>query len=143
MRVWLNAILLLPALILSNVAVAQSTSSSAASNPQALSTTVAPIPPLDFSASLFSMVKGLAICVALLLTVVWLLKKFKAPLVTGQGRAMRIVERLPVTTKSSLLLVEVNSKKVLIGVGSDPISLVSDFVDSDAMDSGPAGEKIP
>lgn len=92
------------------------------------------LPPIDLSTSILSMVKGLAICISLLLVVVWVLKKIKSPMITGQGRKLKIIERLPVSAKSSILLVEVNKKKMLIGVGSDPVSLISDFVDSDVLD---------
>ena len=98
-----------------------------------ISKQIAPLPPIDFSSSLMSMLKGLAICIALLLIVVWVLKKLKSPIVTGQGRSLRIIERLPVSAKSSILLIEVNKKRMLIGVGSDPVSLVSDFVDSESL----------
>ena len=98
-----------------------------------LSKQIAPLPPIDFSSSLLSMLKGLAICIALLLLVVWVLKKLKSPIVTGHGRSLKIIERLPVSAKSSILLIEVNNKRVLIGVGSEPVSLISDFVDSESL----------
>ena len=90
------------------------------------------LPPVDLTASFFSMFKGLAICIALLLVVIWVLKKIKAPIVTGQGRKLKIIERLPVSARSSLLLVQVENRQMLVGVGADPVSLVSDFINSDS-----------
>jgi len=100
----------------------------------AVSNQIAPLPAVDLYSSIMTMAKGLAICIALLLGAVWILKKLKSPMITGQGRKLRIIERLPVSAKSSILLVEVNNKTVLIGVGSDPVNLISDFVDSDSLD---------
>jgi hypothetical protein len=69
------------------------------------------------------MLQALAICCGVFLVGIHFYKKY-----TGQGpvfnknRRMRILERLPVSPKSALLLVEVDGKKVLIGVGSENVS---------------------
>ncbi len=92
------------------------------------------LPPVDLTASLFSMFKGLAICILLLFALIWVLKKIKSPIVSGQGKKLKIIERLPVSARSSLLLVEVNKKQILVGVGPDNVNLVSDYLDTDLLD---------
>ena len=92
------------------------------------------LPPVDLGASVLTMFKGLAICILILMLGVWLLKKLKSPLINPQSRRLKVLERLPLGARSSLVLVEVNQKQVLVGVGTDSINLISDFVEADSVD---------
>ena len=79
-----------------------------------------PVPQPELSP--WPMLKGLALCLAAFCGIVFLIQKFHP----GQGvagtRRMRVIERLPVAQKSALLLVEVDGKTKLIGVGPDTIT---------------------
>jgi flagellar biosynthetic protein FliO len=92
------------------------------------------LPPVDLGASVLAMFKGLAICILILMLGVWLLKKFKSPLISPSIRKLKVIDRLPLTARSSLVLVQVNQKQVLVGVSADRINLISDFVESDSVD---------
>lgn len=71
--------------------------------------------------------KGLGICIGTLLVGVWAVKKFKIGSKVLPSRRMRVIERLPLTQKSSLLLLEIDGTKTLVGVGPDRISFAPEL----------------
>jgi flagellar biogenesis protein FliO len=71
----------------------------------------------------FKMFQGLALCVGLLLIGMHFFKKLDARnRVRSPGRRMRIIERISVAAKTTLVLAEVDGKKILMAVGNDKVS---------------------
>lgn len=68
------------------------------------------------------MIQGLAVCGFVLCVGVWGYKRYilKAPTVIS--RKMKIIERMPLSPRSTLVLIEVEGKKKLVAMGSDPVS---------------------
>ena len=68
------------------------------------------------------MIQGLAVCGFVLCVGVWGYKRYilKAPAVAS--RKMKIIERMPLSPRSTLVLIEVEGKKKLVAMGSDPVS---------------------
>ena len=77
------------------------------------------------------MAEGLAFCLGLLMLGVYALKKGKLKGIVHGSKAIRVIERSAVTQRTSLLLVEVQGRKVLLSVGSDRVSFHS-MSDSDS-----------
>lgn len=67
--------------------------------------------------SLFSLVLVIGMMVAVF---VWLKRRGSVPGVAN--RRMRVVERLAVDTRRSILLIEVDGRELLVGVGNDTLS---------------------
>lgn len=68
------------------------------------------------------MIGGLAICLILILVGVAVLKRFNKYVGVSAERRLKIKERLPISNKTSLVLIELNGKEVLIAVGSDSVT---------------------
>ncbi len=79
-----------------------------------------PAPQPDFDA--WPMVRGLALCLAAFCVVVFLLKKLNRGIQPSGGRRLRVLEKLAVSPKSALLLVEVDGITRLVGVGAETIT---------------------
>jgi flagellar biogenesis protein FliO len=70
------------------------------------------------------MFQGLALAIAVLCAGVYLAKRRGIGQV-GSARSIRIIERCALSARSTLILVEVNGKKMLIGVGSETPTLLA------------------
>lgn len=71
------------------------------------------------------MLQGLGLCVGLLLVGLHFVKKYGAKNSLGvSGRRMKVLERITVGAKSSLVLVELDGRQILVAVGSDNVSQV-------------------
>lgn len=77
---------------------------------------------IDLGRSGLRMFEGLCLIVGGLLIVSYLLKRFAPRRVCGTGRRMKIIERMPVSAKSALLLLEVDSRKFMVAVGPDKVN---------------------
>jgi flagellar protein FliO/FliZ len=75
----------------------------------------------DSSMEIFRMLISLALVIGLVFVAYYWLKRRGNMPGLGQKR-MRVVERLAVDTRRSILLVEVDGQEMLIGVGNDTIS---------------------
>ncbi|MDZ4785052.1 MAG: flagellar biosynthetic protein FliO [bacterium] len=77
--------------------------------------------------SILRMIEGLVLVAGIFLVGVHLYKKFvlkdKSLPNKFRGRRIKIIERTPISSKASLLLVEIEGKKVLVGVGSENVSI--------------------
>lgn len=94
----------------------------------ATSTTLKPWRPdaLEPSGTPFLMFKGLGVCLAVLLIGAWIVKKTGlAKPRTGSGR-IKILERCPLSTKSSIVLLEIEGKSILVAVGPEQVTLLSE-----------------
>ncbi len=75
----------------------------------------------DGGLEIFRMLVSLVVVIGLMAVVYyWLKRRGNMPGI-GQRR-MRVIERLPVDTRRSVLLVEVDGQEMLIGVGNDAIT---------------------
>lgn len=72
---------------------------------------------------------GLRVIVSLLVVValIWLAARRLQSSRRGEAPDMRVVARLPLTRRSSLALVEVEGRRLLLGVGDAGVSLVSEL----------------
>ena len=80
--------------------------------------------PPSFASSGVKMTQGLALCVAILLIGAFLAKKFKVGAVNSGARSMKVLERLPLTPKTALLLAEVQGQRVILSVGSEQVQFL-------------------
>ncbi len=82
-------------------------------------------PTQDASGIGLKMFQGLAFALGLLFIGLYFVKKLNPRAVGGAERKIKIVERTPVTPKTSLILAEVEGKKVFLAVGPDRVSFHS------------------
>ena len=64
------------------------------------------------------MFQGLAFALAVFCAGIYLTKKFRR-ITPNTMRKLRIIERCPLTSKNMLVLVEVEGRKLVVGLGSD------------------------
>ena len=85
------------------------------------------------------MVAGLAMCVGVFLIGAWLVRRASGKIKPTNTRSLRVVERMPITSKTSLMLVEVDGRRVMISAGPDKVSFfapesgMADTYNSDAL----------
>lgn len=79
---------------------------------------------MESGGAILRMVEGLLFCGIALSGLVYFLKKKGAMSAVPAARRMRVIERLQISGKSSLVLVEREGRKLLLAVGSDHVSLV-------------------
>ena len=87
----------------------------------------------------FSMAKGLLLVLGVFFIGVYFFKRFNGVTATGQKRRMRVLERIPISSKAALVLVEVGGQEVLVSVGSDRVSVIGDLACGDACCSTAGG----
>ena len=72
-----------------------------------------------------SMIQGLMLCLGLFALLVFIIKKtHRITRGANEGR-MHVIERIPLSQKTFLHLVEVDGKEFLVGSGPDQVSLLS------------------
>ena len=76
--------------------------------------------------------KGLGLCLGVFLIGVYFYKRLGLKAAAGGRRRLRIVERMPLQGRVSLLLVELDGEETLLAVGSDHAALIK----------GPAGKRV-
>lgn len=91
--------------------------------------------PGDMGSASVQMVLGLAAVLAVILGLAWVAKRFNLN-GTGGIAGMRVAGALPVGPKEKILLVEVEGKRLLLGVTAHQITLLQS---APAGESGPAG----
>jgi len=89
-------------------------------------------------------VAGLALVLALFAGLVWGLRKFQFRQLPQGELAMRVVQRLAIDTRHSLVEVEYGKKRYLLGISPTGISTVSDSLLTESnlnanFDSNPSG----
>lgn len=70
------------------------------------------------------MVKGLGLCVGGLLIALHFYRKKYPRSTASVGRQLRIIERLPINAKTSLVMAEIAGKRVVMAVGADRVSTI-------------------
>ncbi|MCB0334266.1 MAG: flagellar biosynthetic protein FliO [Bdellovibrionales bacterium] len=76
--------------------------------------------------SLMKVFQGLALCIGVFLIFTYLLKKMHGGTVQSGNQRLTILEKVPVAPKTSLLLVRVDKRDVLIGVGAEHVTFISE-----------------
>lgn len=71
------------------------------------------------------MVGGLFLCVGLFGFGIHLYKRYLLPRSLGSDRRLKVVERLQLTQKSSLLLVTLDGKEFLVSTGAEQSRLIT------------------
>ena len=75
----------------------------------------------------WSMLRGLGLTLGVFFVGLYVFKRVRGPIQTAQKRKLRILERLPLSSKTALLLVQANGQEVLLSVGSDRVSVIGDM----------------
>ncbi len=83
-------------------------------------------PSPDMTAALLQMIWSLLLVIALILALYALFRKKFSVTANQQGKAIRIVEMRPLGGKKSLCLVEVDRKRLLLGIAENTISVLAD-----------------
>ncbi len=77
--------------------------------------------------SLWKMAKGLGLCLATFCLVIFALKRHRRfSGVTGTQR-MRLIERMPLSSKNSLALVEVDGRSLLVSVSAESVTYLKEI----------------
>ena len=85
-----------------------------------------PSPTADMTSATFKMLASLALIIGIIIVVFYLLKRLKGLTAkVSEGPAIRIVASLPIAPKRSVTVVEVGAKWLVLGVGTESISLLS------------------
>lgn len=78
----------------------------------------------NVAASGMRMVKALGICLGLFFIGVYLYKRFAHKAVIIPSRRMRVIDRVSVAAKTTLVLVEVEGRTVLMAVGGEKVAFL-------------------
>lgn len=78
----------------------------------------------DGGFELVRMVVSLVIVLGMMFAVYFWLKR-RGGMPGGAQRRVRVVERLPIDARRSILLLQVDGKELLVGVGSDTLALLT------------------
>ena len=68
--------------------------------------------------------KGLVLCLAVFCVIIFLLKKLNPHAIHSGKRRMAVLERLPLSPKSSLVLIQVEGRTRVIAVGSEQVQML-------------------
>jgi flagellar biosynthetic protein FliO len=68
--------------------------------------------------------KGLALCLAVFCVIVFLLKRLNPHSLHSGKRRLAVLERLPLSPKSSLVLIQVDGRTRVIAVGSEQVQML-------------------
>jgi flagellar biogenesis protein FliO len=79
------------------------------------------------------MIGGLFLCFGLFGAGVHLYRRYVIPRATSDKRRLQIIERLPLTSKSSLLLVKLDGKEFMLSTGSEATRLIAPPRQSDEL----------
>ncbi len=98
----------------------------------------------DLTHTGYRVFEGLLLCLGVLAIGVYLAKRFGLKGAVSAGRKIKIVERTPLSARTSLVLAQVEGKSILLAVGPDNVSFVElkdgglygDAVDLAALASG-------
>jgi flagellar biosynthetic protein FliO len=66
--------------------------------------------------------QGLALCLGVFLIAVGIVRRFRRPGAAAAGRSVRIIERLPLSPKTALVVVEFGGERILLSQGSEQIT---------------------
>lgn len=94
-----------------------------------------------FTAAIVKMLAALALVLAVLVGLYWLIRRFlpgQAPGLAGGG-GLRLIGRLPLGPKRGLALVEVAGRVLVLGLGEQNISLLASIDDPDQVAQLKAG----
>lgn len=78
----------------------------------------------DAKSSALRMVGGLFLCFGVFGGAIHVYKKYVMPRAISDKRRLQVVERLPLSPKSSLLLVKVDGKELLVSTGAEAARLI-------------------
>ena len=90
----------------------------------------------------YSLVLGLGLCFAVLSLGVWAAKKFGLVNQPTRQNAMRIVDRIALSPKTALCIVEAQGKRVLVSVGSERVSFINNLSVDESSDLSGSFEEL-
>lgn len=87
---------------------------------------------VSYAGAMLQMVMALAIVLALLLLLYWIMRKFSPRQMLGQGAGgLKVWARLGLGARKSLVLVEAGRKMLVLGLGEKEISLLREIDDQE------------
>lgn len=89
-----------------------------------------------------TMMVALVGCIALFSVGIWTAKRFGLVKPAGKLSGLRVLERTPLSPKTSLCLVEARGKQFLVSVGSERVSLISSLSVGDPLDADGSFEEL-
>jgi flagellar protein FliO/FliZ len=96
-------------------------------------------PPQDLGGSVFQMLFGLAVVIALLIASLWLLKRLSAPRGEAAG-LLRVVAGTAVGPRERVVVLEVGGTWLVLGVASGRVNALAEIPRQD-FSANPAGPK--
>jgi flagellar biosynthetic protein FliO len=92
--------------------------------------------PVSIMSSFFSMIFALAVILGLLLGAVYLLKRFLPNTAPGfaDNSLIQVISARYIGPKSSVMIVEILGKVVVIGVSADNLSYITEITGEEAME---------
>lgn len=135
LRRWSIAVILLLALGIGASTAFRPAAQSSVSYGSAASggSVVAGVEPFDAKTSALRMLGGLFLCCGLFGFGIQLYKRYVLPRACSDKRRLQIVERLPLSSKSCLVLVKLDGKEMLITTGSENSRLISTQLQRDEL----------
>lgn len=89
-----------------------------------------PLPDGDLTAAIVKMLAALALVLAVLVGLYWLLRRFLPGQAPGaSGGALRLIGRLPLGPKKGLALVEVAGRVLVLGLAEQSVNLIATIDD--------------
>ena len=104
----------------SNCVAEDITNSPVTSPPSVISTQE----PFNMTSSMFRMMGGFLFCLGVFGAGIHIYRKYTGVAISSAKRRVKIIERLPLTQKTSLLLVSLDGKELLISSGPDQTRLI-------------------
>lgn len=81
----------------------------------------------DLSSTAWKMLQGLGITLGILCVGLGVAKKFGVAPPAPAKKRIKLLDRVAVSRKSSIILAEVDGRQVLLAVGGDPVTFHGDF----------------
>ena len=116
-----------PVLVVAVLLVASLTSHASAESAQLVANAAPGLgtaEPFDMTSSFFRMVGGLLFCIGVFGAGIHVVKRYGGGAMTGTKRRLQVVERVPLSAKTSLVLVRLDGKELLLTAGPDRTSLI-------------------
>ena len=89
----------------------------------------AELPTTDFTTALMKMLAALALVLAVVVGLYWLSRRLMPGKVAGAGSGMRVLGRLGLGGRKSVVMVEAAGKVLVLGVAGDRVNLLCEVDD--------------
>jgi len=80
---------------------------------------------VDMKEKSFSVFKGLILCLGVFSIIVYFMKRMNRGHIGGSESRIKVIEKIQVASKTSLILVELDGKPMLMSLGNDRVSVLN------------------